>query len=172
MTKRTVRVTASRASRSRENFANATTARLDRLTRVLPAARRPERARLTRTIQGHLAIESSTLTPRTHRARAQKDADAQGVWAPDHKPCRPWPEAHLATTWKGDPSGGGEESAEERERPPHCFGLQRLQRTFYWGWIWDGMVREARCLNARGGSVVTYIRAATHDERIRVTGEA
>ena len=77
MTKRTVRVTASRASRSRENFANATTARLDRLTRVLPAARRPERARLTRTIQGHLAIESSTLTPRTHRVRAQKDADAE-----------------------------------------------------------------------------------------------
>ena len=43
---------------------------------------------------------------------AQKDADAQGAWAPDHKPCRPWPEAHLATTWKGDPSGGGEESAK------------------------------------------------------------
>ena len=39
---------------------------------------------------------------------AQKDADAQGAWAPDHKSCRPWPEAHLATTWKGDPSGGGE----------------------------------------------------------------
>ena len=78
MTKRTVRVTAPRASRSRENIANATIARLDRLTRVLPAARRPERAHLTRTIQGHLAIESSTLTPRTHRARAQKDADAEG----------------------------------------------------------------------------------------------
>ena len=77
MTKRTVRVTAPRASRSRENIANATIARLDRLTRVLPAARRPERAHLTRTIQGHLAIESSTLTPRTHRARAQKDADAE-----------------------------------------------------------------------------------------------
>jgi len=77
MTKRTVRVTAPRASRSRENIANATIARLDRLTRVIPAARRPERAHLTRTIQGHLAIESSTLTPRTHRARAQKDADAE-----------------------------------------------------------------------------------------------
>ena len=77
MTKRTVRVTAPRASRSRENIANATIARLDRLTRVFPAARRPERAHLTRTIQGHLAIESSTLSPRTHRARAQKDADAE-----------------------------------------------------------------------------------------------